>query len=125
MSGILITMKDKEILIKFFIDELKKYNTNIVRIAERDVKQLELEEHHVIQLLYIMQEDGLIDIKNRPVHDNFSMFWTIALKSECVHYFELKEEKKVNTVRERIRFWLPVIISIISLIHTIIHSIRT
>ena len=73
----------------------------------------------MIQTIHLLQEEKLLSIKDKSVHNDFSKFWTIILRSACVHYFENqridKKNKIINFFKE-FRAWITLAIAILSLI---------
>lgn len=82
---------NEEKLIKFLVEEFNKGTNNIVSISQNDLSIIGMEEKDVIRTIYVLQEDGFINIKEKSVHDNLSRYWTVGLKSKCIHYFDDKE----------------------------------
>lgn len=93
-------MTNEEILIKFLINEFIDSKTNKVSISKNDLEQIALTEQEIIKTIYLLQEDNLLEIKEKSVHDDLSRYWTVALKTSCIHYFENKKEKSVANKRE-------------------------
>lgn len=110
---------NEEVLIQLFINKFETSKTNVVKISQKDIDNLNLSKDEVIRSIYILQEDDIINIKSRSVQNDFNIFWEIALKSNCIHYFEVKRENRNKNILDHFRFWLPVIISIIALILSI------
>lgn len=118
-----MTISDKEKVITFLINELENSKNNEVSISKNDVAKINLTEQQIVKILYLLQSDGLIDIKVKSVHDDFSRFWTVELNSSCVFYFESKKTSKTNNRREWVRTYIPLIISSIALIKSFMPEI--
>lgn len=112
--------KNEEKLIAFLNQKFCNSKTNQVSIGKGDLPDLKLTEEETVQTLYILREDGLIEFVKKSVHDDFSMFWTVALKSDCVHYFELKRSARKVKAREWIWWGVTSVISVAALIVGII-----
>lgn len=108
-------MNNEEKVITFLLSEFNSSQTNVVSIGQNNVSEINLPEEEIIKSLFVLQEDGLISISRKSVNNDFSMFWDIALKSSCIHYFENKKKDKTYAIREFIKFAIPTIISIIAL----------
>lgn len=67
-----------------------------------------------------MQEGGLLKIKHNSVHNDFSMSWKVALNPNCVYYFENKQERQKQNRNYWIQFWIPVSLSAIAIIISIV-----
>ena len=113
-------MTNEEQLIVFLLDKYSNSKTNRVSISKNDLDTINLTERETIQTIYLLQEDGLIDIKEKSVHDDLSRYWSIALKSPCVHYFEIKKSAQKENRNNWIQFWIPVVLSIVAIIVAIV-----
>lgn len=116
------TLTKEEQLIEFLNKKFKSSNTNEVSINKHDLPDLNLSEQEASRIIHLLQEEKLLTIKHKSVHNDFSVFWTIVLMPSCVHYFENK--KSDNKERRRklfneIRAWITLIIAIAALIHSI------
>ncbi len=111
------------VLIKFLINKFKDSKTNEVSISKNDLERISLTEQEVIQTIYLLQEDDLLEIKEKSVHDDLSRYWTFILKSSCIHYFDNKRDKSIANKRERIRTYVPITISFIALIKSFLPEI--
>lgn len=114
------TITNEELLIQFLNSEFKKQRTNEVSVSRKDVEELKLSEKEAARLFYVLQTDGYIYIKTKSVHDDFSRFWVITLTSKCLHYFENKEGARIEKRNIWIQFWIPVGISIVAIVISII-----
>lgn len=113
-------MTNEEQLITFLLDKLPNSKSNIVSISKNSLEEIKMSEHDVIQTIYVLQEDGLINIKDKSIHDDLSRFWNVALKSSCIHYFENKKSNQVIKLIDLVKFLIPVLISIAALIVSIL-----
>ena len=105
----------EEQLIQFFIDKFNNSNTNEVSIAQNDVSSLNLTEQEASRYIHLLQEEKLLIIKQKSVHNNFNMYWTVKLTSNCVNYFDNKKEEKITKRRatfEEIRQWATLVLAI-------------
>lgn len=83
----------EEKIITFLVDKFNndnKDNSNIISVGKNDVDTIGMSEQDIVKYLYVLQEDGFINIKDRSVHNDLSRYWTVALKSPCLHYFDKK-----------------------------------
>lgn len=112
----------EEILIEFFNMEYENSDTNEVVIDKNDVKNLNISEREASRIIHLLQEENMLHIKQKSIHNDFSMYWTIALMSPCIHYFENKKFNKKEQRRilfNEIRAWITLAIAIVALIHSI------
>ena len=115
-------LSKEEQLIKFFNDKFKNSKTNEVSINKHELPDLNLSEKEASRTIYLLQEEGLLKIKQKSVHDDFSVFWTVTLNPSCVYYFDNKKSDKKEQRRQmfnEIRAWITLIIAIAALIHSI------
>ncbi len=116
-------MTNEEILINFLINKFTDSKTNKVSISKNDLSQMSLTEQEVVKTIYLLQEENLLEIKERLVHDDLSRYWTVVLKSSCIHYFDNKKDKSVANRREWVRTYIPITISIVALIKSFLPEI--
>lgn len=110
----------EEKLIKFLIGKYEKSDTNEVSIYQQDVTNIELSEQEVIRTLFLLKEDGMFDIVNKSVHNDFNVFWKLSLKPRCVHYFEDKDKEQSRELKEWLWWGIPTFLSVGALIVAII-----
>jgi len=113
-------ISNKEILIKFLLEKFEKSTSNKVSINKVDLPDIPLSEKDVIKTIYVLKEDGLLTITQQSPDDDFSIYWTVALKSGCIDYFKIKEESKIEKRNNWIQFWIPVSVSIAALVVSIV-----
>lgn len=119
-------MKNKltkeEQLIEFLNNKYENSNTNEVSINKHELPDLNLSEKEASRIIHLLQEEKVLTIKQKSVHDDFSRYWVIALAPSCVHYFENKKSDNKEQRRKlfnEIRAWITLIIAIAALIHSI------
>lgn len=117
-----MSKNSKETIILHLISEYNKENitSNEIYFSQNDVKFIGLSEKEISKILLTLQEDGLLTVKTKSVHNDFSMPWKLALKSECIEYFEIKKNNNAINRREWIRTYIPITLSIIAIIISII-----
>lgn len=81
-------MTKEEQLINFFLNKYQESNTNEVTISKKDCEALNMSDEETSRIIHTLKEDGLLTIKRKFIHNDFSMYWTIGLKSSCPHYFD-------------------------------------
>lgn len=112
-------MDNKEKVIQLLIDEYNNSNSNPIQIDKNDIGVLQIPEKEIIKILNTLHEDGLIIAKPRSPHKDFSLYWEITVKSECLEYFNNKKQVKIANKRDWIKTYIPIIISSLSLIISI------
>lgn len=80
----------EEQLIQFFITQFENSNTNKVTISKADLPELNLSEQEASRHIHLLQGEFL-DIKQKSVHNDFSMSWTITLKPPMCELFYKQE----------------------------------
>lgn len=113
-------MDNKEKIVQFLINEYNNNNSNPIKIDKNDISNLNISEEEIIKILNTLHEDGLIIAKPRSPHKDFSLYWEVTIKTECLNYFKNQKITKISNRREWIRTYIPVTISSISLIVSII-----
>ena len=119
-------MKNKltkeEQLIEFLNRKFENSNNNEVSINRHELPDLNLTEKEASRIIHLLQEEKLLTIKQKSVHDDFSRYWVIALAPSCVHYFENKKSNNKEQHRKlfnEIRAWATLFIAVAALIHSI------
>lgn len=110
----------EEKLIKFLISKYEKSDTNEVSINKHELPNIGLPEQEIIRTIFLLKEDGMFDIIQKSTHNDFSVFWKLALKPCCVHYFEDKSKEQRKELKEWLWWGIPTILSIGALIVAII-----
>ncbi len=109
----------EEQLIQFFNEKFKNSKTNEVTISRNDIPKLNMSEQEASQTIHLLQEENLLRIKDKSAHNNFDKFWTIILRSSCIHYFEnqkINKKTKIINFFTEFRAWITLGIAILSLI---------
>ena len=106
----------EEKLIKFLINKYEKSDTNEVSIAKKEIPEIGLPEEEIIRTIFLLKEDGMFDIIQKSVHNDFSIFWKLSLKPRCVHYFEEKGKEQSKQLREWLWWGIPTLLSVGALI---------
>lgn len=112
-------MNNKEKVIQLLINEFNNSNSNPIKIDRNDISVLQIPEKEIIKILNTLHEDGLIIAKPRSPHKDFSLYWKITTRTECLEYFNNKKRAKTTNRRDWIRTYIPIIISFISLLISI------
>ena len=112
-------MNNKEKVIQLLTNEYNNGNSNPIQIDKNDIGVLQIPEKEIIKILNTLHEDGLIIAKPRSPHKDFSSYWKITVKSECLEYFNNKKQVKIANKRDWIKTYIPIIISSLSLIISI------
>lgn len=110
----------EDTIMMFILNEFHRSPTNEISIYKSDIKSLKISEQEIVRSLFVLSEDGIVTIKLKSQHNDFSIPWKLRLTSAGVHYFENKHEKKIEKRNKWIQFWIPVSISIAALIIAII-----
>lgn len=108
----------KNKIIKYLISKYDDSKTNIVAIDIEDVKKMKLQEHQVVHMLYTLDSSNLITIHQKSQNHCFDIYWTIEILLPCLDYFHNK------TIDKR-RFTIPVFISILGVLVSIITTYFT
>lgn len=113
-------MNNKEKVIQLLINEFNNSNSNPIKIDRNDIGVLQIPEKEIIKILNTLHEDGLIIAKPRSPHKDFSLYWEITVRTECLEYFNNKKRAKTTNRRNWIRTYISVFALIISIMSMII-----
>ena len=100
-------MNNKEKVIQLLINEYNNSTFNPIQIDRNDISVLQIPEKEIIKILNTLHEDGLIIAKPRSPHKDFSLYWEITIKTECLEYFNNKKRAKTTNRRDWIRTYIP------------------
>ncbi len=112
-------MDNKEKIIQLLINKYYDSNSNPIKIDRNDICVLQIPEQEICKTLLTLSEDGVIIAKPRSPHKDFSLYWEITIKSECLEYFTNKKQAKIANKRDWIKTYIPIIISSLSLVISI------
>ena len=112
-------MDNKEKIIQLLINNYYDSNSNPIKIDRTDIGILQIPEQEICKTLLTLSEDGVIIAKPRSPHKDFSLYWEITIKSECLEYFTNKKQVKIANKRDWIKTYIPIITSSLSLVISI------
>ena len=112
-------MDNKEKIIQLLINKYYDSNSNPIKIDRTDIGILQIPEQEICKALLTLSEDGVIIAKPRSPHKDFSLYWEITIKSECLEYFTNKKQVKIANKRDWIKTYIPIITSSLSLVISI------
>ena len=112
-------MDNKEKIIQLLINKYYDSNSNPIKIDRTDIGILQIPEQEICKTLLTLSEDGVIIAKPRSPHKDFSLYWEITIKSECLEYFTNKKQVKIANKRDWIKTYIPIITSSLSLVISI------
>lgn len=117
-------MTTEEKLIMFLNNKFKASKNDKISINRNDLTEIELSEQEIIQSVYLLEADGLLEIIRKSVHDDLSMPCVLALKPSCIRYFENMKRSKIISKREWVRTYIPIALSAMAIILSIISLIK-
>lgn len=112
-------MDNKEKIIQLLINKYYDSNSNPIKLDRTDIGILQIPEQEICKTLLTLSEDGVIIAKPRSPHKDFSLYWEITIKSECLEYFTNKKQVKIANKRDWIKTYIPIITSSLSLVISI------
>ena len=112
-------MDNKEKIIQLLINKYYDSNSNPIKIDRTDIGILQIPEQEICKTLLTLSEDGVLIAKPRSPHKDFSLYWEITIKSECLEYFTNKKQVKIANKRDWIKTYIPIITSSLSLVISI------
>ena len=110
---------NEEKVLRFLLNKYQSSKTNRVTFSKNDLQAVDMSEQEVTRALFTLQEDDALTITQKSVHNDLSRFWELALKSNGVHYFEIKDKKRIEinlAYVTSISALISVVISIIALV---------
>lgn len=119
-----IVTKEQEKVLKHLLN-LKQNINGVISVGNQmDTYPSKISDNKLIPILNELESNGLISIKwFSPHHDNLTYAVDITILPDGRNYFKNKKEKKNNKRYERLKWVLPLVISILSLIWNIINSL--
>lgn len=115
-------LNTKEKVIKYLLTLKRTYRNHQTRIViTKDVVEKSNFNPDVLLLeLYDLDARGFILIDSKIGHKDFTLAINIVLNESILNYFENKKESKILKRNHWIQFWIPVSISILALVVSII-----
>lgn len=116
--------KEQEKVLKHLLN-LKQNINGVISVGNQmDTYPSKMSDDKLIPILNEFESNGLISIKwFSPHHDNLTYAVDITILPDGRNYFKNKKEKKNNKRYERLKWVLPLVISILSLIWNIINTL--
>lgn len=116
--------REQEKVLKHLLN-LKQNINGVISIGNQtDTYPSKMSDDKLIPILNELESNGLINIKwFSPHHDNLTYAIDITILPDGRNYFKNKKEKKKTKRYERLKWVLPLAISILSLIWNIINTL--
>lgn len=115
--------KNKEIIINLLLDKYFSSDSNEVYFSKEDCKILNISEPDVSRIIHSLQEEKLLHIKQKSVHNDFSRYWTLEIFPLCVNYFQIKKNNTIEKHRKsasELRAWATLIIAVLAFLLSIL-----
>lgn len=109
--------KNKEIIIKLLLEKYSESNSNEIHFSRKDCENLNISEPNVSRVIHRLQQDELLHIEIKSIHNDFSRFWILKLESKCINYFKNKKHNIIDNRRKSLsefRAWITLIIAILA-----------
>lgn len=113
-------MTNDEKLIKFLNDKFKSTNSNPVRINRHELPIIKLTEEETIQAIHSLAANNAIIIERISNDNDLSITCEVRLLQGCLGYFKTKRLSEISNHREKIRTYVPLILSGIAVIISLI-----
>lgn len=111
--------KDQEKTLKYLLS-IERNSDNQISVGRNNYSLNNVTEKDFISYLNLFENSNLIKIHwHSPHHDNLICFVDITLLPDAINYFKTKKSNKKKTIKEDIKWLIPLIISILSLICSI------
>lgn len=118
-------LTNEEKLLKYLINEYQNSATNKVCIYQSAVSEIDMNEKDVIRAIYTLEADQKLVINTKSQQENFGMPWRVTLTSSGIYHFNNKKEKQKEKRSQRLQFIIPVIISIVGAIASVLTAYFT
>lgn len=123
-------MSTKKKVIKYLLSEDREFDNGVIKVhIGRDNFKTSninhLGEKEFINILSLLETEGLIHVHFRGNSKDLSCFITIFLYEPVINYFNKKRSKIFHNFIEVVKWLIPTIISLISLAIAILSYIHT
>lgn len=115
--------KEQETVITFLLSKNREMVKNLIQvdICRSDFNIPDMTEEKFISILSELEAHRFIDIKWHTGYCNDLKYYiTVVLLSPILNYFENKKDAKIKERNQWIQFWIPVSLSVIAIIISII-----
>lgn len=109
-------LTDKEKVLKILQKKHAETVGNNFYVYKNNFKDLTISEHQIVNILFEFQKTDMISIIKSSPQKDLSIPWLVSLMPKGIYYFEEKEKISIAARREWVRTYMPITISIISLI---------
>lgn len=113
-------LTNEEKVLKFLIKKYQNSTTTKVVIDKSDLPELNLNEKDVVRAIYTLEADQKLVINTISPRKNLSAPCTVTLTSLGIYHFDNIKEKQKEEQNNWIQFWIPVSLSIIAIITSIV-----
>ena len=118
-------LTDEEKVLEYLLNKHRESGSTVVNFSKNELSTLKMNEKDVTRYLSILHATGKINITNKSIHGDLSRFWTMELLDGGINYFKDKKAKQASNRREWVRSYIPITISIISLIKSFMPEITS
>ncbi|WP_024347372.1 hypothetical protein [Lacrimispora indolis] len=119
------TISTREQIIKYLLSLQREYKKNQIQVTisrnsfnGSDISNIG--EQELINQLAILETEGLITVNFLGPKRDLSCYITIILHDTVLNYFDNKKQIKITQRNQWIQFWIPVSISVVALVVSII-----
>lgn len=113
-------LTNEEKLLQYLINEYQNSTTNKVCIYQSAISEIDMTEKDTIRAIYTLEADQKLIINTKSQQENLGMPWRVTLTSSGIYHFDNKKEKQKEKRNNWIQFWIPVSLSIVAIIISII-----
>lgn len=113
-------LTNEEKLLQYLINECENSTANKVGIYRSALSEIGMTEKDTIRAIYTLEADQKLIINTKSQQENLGMPWRVTLTSSGIYYFDNKKEKQKEKRNNWIQFWIPVSLSIVAIIISII-----
>lgn len=120
--------KDNVIRYLLSLDREFKNNVLYVNISHKNFNESKISkigEEELINQLMLLDTERLIKLKFRTGCRNLDYYIPTILSNDIIHYFDKKKKQKIRNYIEVVKWLVPIIISLLALIISILSYINT
>lgn len=113
-------LTNEEKLLQYLINEYQNSVSPKIYIDNSNLQFLNMSEKDTIRAIYTLEADQKLIVNTKSQQENLGMPWRVTLTSSGIYHFDNKKEKQKEKRNNWIQFWIPVSLSIVAIIISII-----
>ena len=115
---------NQEKVVEFIINEYQKSSNGKITLSSTSNDLSMINKQELLKIVHFLANNNYIKMEMDCIHEDFPHYVIFEPLSKCLNYFEQKRINKIMTKRTKIKIYIPIIISIISLIWAILSQVQ-